>query len=94
MRLDGIIWLRDTVDKLAFKHGVETYEVEEVLSNKPKIRFVEEGERKGEDVYMATGQTDAGRYLLVVFIFKMSKEALVLSARDMNHMERNRHGKK
>lgn len=94
MRLDGIIWLRDTVDKLAFKHGAETYEVEEVLSNKPKIRFVEKGERKGEDVYMATGQTDAGRYLLVVFIFKMSKEALVLSARDMNHTERNRHGKK
>ena len=48
MRLDGIIWLRDTVDKLAFKHGVEIYEVEEVLSNKPKIRFVEKGERKGE----------------------------------------------
>jgi uncharacterized DUF497 family protein len=94
MRLDGIIWLRDIVDKLAFKHGVETYEVEEVLSNKPKIRFVEKGERKGEDVYMATGQTDAGRYLLVGFIFKASKEALILSARDMTGTEKRRYGKK
>jgi energy-converting hydrogenase A subunit M len=41
MRIEGIIWLRDVVDKLASKHGVETYEVEEVFNDKPKIRFVE-----------------------------------------------------
>jgi hypothetical protein len=60
MRLKGTIWLREIVDKLAFKHDVETYEVEEVLRDNPKIRLIEKGERKGEDVYMATGQTDAG----------------------------------
>ena len=73
MRLKGTIWLREIVDKLAFKHGVETHEVEEILSDHPKIRLIEKGERKGEDVYMATGQTDAGRYLLVVFILKATK---------------------
>ncbi len=41
MRIEGIIWLRDVVDKPISKHGVETYEVEEVLNGKPKIRFVE-----------------------------------------------------
>jgi len=94
MRLHGTIWLREIVDKLAFKHGVETNEVEEVLNNKPKVRYVERGERKGEDLYIATGQTDAGRYLFVVFIFKVTKEALILSARDMTAAERKRHDKK
>ena len=43
MRLKGTIWLREVVDKLAFKHGVETNEVEEILNNKPKVRLVERG---------------------------------------------------
>lgn len=50
MRIEGVIWLRDIVDKLAFKHHVETDEVEEVLNGKPKFRFVEKGERKEETV--------------------------------------------
>jgi energy-converting hydrogenase A subunit M len=37
MKIEGIIWLRDVVDKLALKHQVETHEVEEVLSAKPNI---------------------------------------------------------
>jgi hypothetical protein len=67
MRIDGIIWLRHIVDKLAGKHHVEPYEVEQALSNQPKIRFVEKGERPGEDVYMGLGRTDAGRYLAILF---------------------------
>ncbi len=94
MTIEGIIWLRDIVDKLAFKHCVEAREVEEVLENRPKIRFVEKGKRKGEDVYLALGQTDAGRYLAVLFIYKRTKEALILSARDMADNERKQYGKK
>lgn len=94
MRIEGIIWLRDVVDKLASKHGVETYEVEEVLNAKPKIRFVEKGEREGEDIYLALGQTEAGRYLAVLFIYKQTREALILSARDMETKERRQYGKK
>lgn len=94
MRIEGIVWLRDVVDKLISKHQVETYEVEEVLNGKPKIRFVEKGEREGEDVYLALGQTASGRYLAVLFIYKQTKEALILSARDMAAKERRRYGKK
>ena len=94
MRIEGVIWLRDIVDKLAFKHHVQTDEVEEVLNGKPKFRFVEKGERRGEDVYLALGQTDAGRYLSVLFIYKKTKEALILSARDMARKERRRYGRK
>jgi len=63
-------------------------EVEEVLDGKPKFRFVEKGERKNEDVYMALGQTEGGRYLIVLFIYKQSREALILSAREMEKRER------
>ena len=37
MKLRGIIWLREIVDKLAFKHNVETHEVEEALSGQKAI---------------------------------------------------------
>jgi uncharacterized DUF497 family protein len=94
MKIESLIWLRDIVAKLAWKHQVEPEEVEEALSNQPKIRFVEKGERKGEDVYMALGQTEAGRYLAILFIYKKTKEALIVSARDMADKERRQYGKK
>lgn len=94
MRIEGIIWLDQIVDKLASKHSVETFEVEEVFTGKPRFRFVEKGERKYEDVYMALGQTDAGRYLAILFIHKQTKEALILSARDMADKERKMYGRK
>jgi uncharacterized DUF497 family protein len=94
MKIEGVIWLRTVVDKLAVKHHVEPYEVEQALDNTPKIRFLEKGEREGENVYMALGQTDAGRYLAILFIYKMTYEALILSARDMAPKERRQYGKK
>ncbi len=94
MRIRGIIWLRGVVDKLVAKHQVEPHEVEEVLRNHSKFRFVEKGDRKGDNVYLALGQTDAGRYLAVLFIHKSSREALILSARDMAAKERRQYGKK
>ncbi len=94
MNINGIIWLRDIVDKLEFKHNVTTEEVEETLTNKPKFRFVEKGKRSGEDVYMALGRTDSGRSLSILFIYKKTKEAFILSARDMAAKERKQYGKK
>lgn len=94
MRITGIIWLRDIVDKLAVKHNVETHEVEEAFSNQPNMRFVEKGDRENEDVYMALGQTDEGRYLAVLFIYKQTREALIVSARDMAQKERRQYGRK
>jgi uncharacterized protein len=82
MNITGFIWMRHVVDKLAFKHHVTIYEVEEMFSRKPKFLFVEKGKRKKENVYMALGQTHAGRYLTAIFIYKpTTNEALILSAR-------------
>ena len=94
MKITGIIWLREVVDKLIVKHQVDVYEVEELFDNKPKIRFVEKGQRNNEHVYLALGQSHAGRYLSVLFIHKQTKEALILSARDMATKERKQYGRK
>ncbi len=94
MKIDAVIWLRAVVDKLAWKHGVQTAEVEEALASKPLIRLVERGKRQGEDVYMALGQTEAGRRLAVLFIYKPPHEALILSARDMARKERKQYARK
>ena len=94
MKIEQLIWIRDIVYKLESKHNVKIDEVEQALKNKPEIRFVQKGERKGEDVYMALGQTDGGRYLAVLFIYKKTKAALILSARDMAHKERKQYDKK
>jgi len=93
MKIENFIWLQDIIDKLAFKHHVEAIEVEEVFDNRPRIRFVQKGNRKGEDVYMALGRSAAGRYLAVIFIIKKNN-ALILSARDMATKERKQYGRK
>jgi uncharacterized DUF497 family protein len=80
--------LIDIVEKLASKHGVTEEEAEEIFFNRSRFRFIESGYRPGEDVYSAGGQTDAGRYLIVFFIYKSSNTALILSARDMDQKER------
>ena len=88
MRISGIIWLDDIVEKLEEKHHVLQSEVRETLMNRPQFRRVEKGHRPGEHVYSAAGQTDAGRYLPVFFVYKREGQALILSARDMTHAER------
>ncbi|MBC8229358.1 BrnT family toxin [bacterium] len=94
MNITGIIWLRDVVYKLLWKHNITTDEVEEVFANKPRYKFQEKGNIRGEDLYAAYGRTDAGRYLTVFFIYKFSHEALIVTARRMDRKERRRYAKK
>ena len=94
MNITGIIWLRDVVYKLWWKHDITTDEVEEVFANKPLYKFQEKGNIRGEDLYTAYGRTDAGRYLTVFFIYKLNREALIVTARDMDRKERRRHVRK
>ena len=67
MRLYEVIWKEVFVDKLERKHHVMPDEVEQVVFSKPFIRRAEKGRVPGEDVYVAYGQTAAGRYLVVFF---------------------------
>lgn len=94
MKITGLIWLEDIVQKNLQKHAVQKQDVREVFACGPRFRLAEKGHRSGEDVYAALGRTDAGRYLIVFFVHKKDGRALILSARDMTHSERRKYGKK
>jgi uncharacterized DUF497 family protein len=94
LKLSGVIWLEEIVEKIERKHHVTQNEVREILSNSSHFRFVEKGHRRGENVYSALGQTSAGRYLIVFFVRKKTGQVLPISARDMTSGERRRYAKK
>jgi uncharacterized protein len=94
MKIVDYIWKDEFIEKLAHKHQVSQAEVEEVFCNRPRFDFVSKGHVTGENVYWALGQTDAGRYLTIFFIYKHGGKAMPISARDMNAKERRRYGKK
>lgn len=93
MKVTNAIWLPRFVDKIERKHNVSTEEVEQIFGNPVRVQFVEQGDVVGEDLYRAIGQTDAGRYLTVFFIYKGQGAVLVISARDANKRERKNYGK-
>lgn len=95
MRIEEIIWLEEFAEKVFQKHGVMMDEVKDVLCSRPLFRRLERGRVKGEDLYVAYGETPEGRYLFTVFVHKPPYRALVISARDMTDRERRYyHGKK
>lgn len=93
MKIIGFIWLENVVEKIEVKHNVLPEEVEAVFADQPKIKKMNKGHFRGEDVYRALGQTEAGRYLVVFFIHKLTNEALILSARDMDKKEQKNYAK-
>ena len=94
MKLSGIIWLEEIVEKIERKHHVTQDEVREILRGSSHFRFAERGHRREENVYSALGQTGAGRYLIGFFVRKKTRQALPISARDMTASERRRYEKK
>ena len=93
--IERIVCPANIEDKLAAKHRVALKEVRQVLLGRPRIRFAENGNTPGEDVYAAFGQSYGGRYLVVFFVYKATSEtAIVISVRDMTQAERRRYAKK
>jgi len=67
----------------------------QLLINNPRIRFAVKGNVKGNDVYVALGNTFGGRYISIFFIYKPeNKTSIIISARDMSKKERKAYGKK
>jgi len=65
--------------KLA-NHGVSPEEVEQVLFNDYDIPVIMRGK---ENKYLTYGETDSGRFLLVVWVSKYRKTRII-TARDMS----------
>ena len=59
-----------------------------------RFRFIEIGDVEGEDLYAAMGRTAAGRYLIIYFVYKTTREALIISAREMTKREKRAYAKK
>ncbi|MFN8495957.1 MAG: BrnT family toxin [Caldilineaceae bacterium] len=76
-------WDEENIEHIA-DHGVEPYEAEEVIDNAVLVRKVAQGK------YIAFGQTDYGRYLIVVFAPKSNQRLRVITARDMTLTEKKR----
>ncbi|MBI3958033.1 MAG: BrnT family toxin [Chloroflexi bacterium] len=95
MHIERIVCSAHIEDKLAAKHRVTLREVRQVLLGQPRIRFAENGHMPGEDIYAAFGQSYAGRYLAIFFVYKPATEtAIVISGRDMTQSERRRYARK
>jgi hypothetical protein len=92
--LEEIIWKEQFAEKIEWKHRVSVVEVEEVLCSRPYALRAERGRVSGEDLFVAYGQTDAGRYLTIFFIHKGQATALPISARDMTRSERRMYERK
>ena len=95
MQIDRITCPGYIEDKIETKHNITVWEACQTLLAKPRIRFAEKGHTKGQDVYVAFGQTWGGRYLAVFFVYKpKGKTAIIISARDMSKRERKSYGRK
>ncbi len=94
MKIAKILWKNQFIEKLERKHAVSTNEVEEIFDNAPHFDFVAKGHVVGENVYWALGQTDAGRYLTVFFIYKTSGTAIAHLGPRYESQERKRYEKK
>jgi uncharacterized DUF497 family protein len=94
LKINGFIWYEEIIGKLEQKHNVQQYEVWEAFASNPQFRYVEKGHQQEENVYAALGRTNAGRYIIIFFIYKKDKHALIVSARDMTHSERKKYEQK
>jgi uncharacterized DUF497 family protein len=81
MRSVEFEWDDRNLDHIAL-HSVEPDEAEAVLDNNPLVLRTADGK------YLGYGQTDGGRYLLVVFIRKSMAVVRVITARDLTDGER------
>ena len=81
MKISAFDWDEQNIDHIA-RHGVNPEEVEETCYNRPLIL-------KGKQLrYLVYGQTDDGRYLLVVSAYLGKGIFRILTARDMAEAER------
>ena len=82
LRIERFQWDEQNEEHLLKQHGVTPEEAEEVFYTDPYFRRGREGSRY---VY---GQTEAGRYLFVVYLDFEGGTVRIISARDMTPREK------
>ena len=84
----SITWTEESEDHIA-EHEVFPHEVEQIVFSRPRY------ERRGrDDTTECYGQTDSGRYLLVVLCNALDGGAGIVTAREMDDAEKREFRKK
>jgi uncharacterized DUF497 family protein len=83
MKIEKISWDQETIDHIA-NHNVLPEEVEELLFNDENPPLIMRGK---DGRFLAYGETEGGRLLFVVWVFKNRKTRIV-TARDMSKKEK------
>lgn len=86
-QIDGFDWDSGNRDKNWLKHRVASGECEEVFFNLPMLLQADPAHSQSERRSFVLGQTNAGRYLFIVFTIRNDK-IRVISARDLSQKER------
>jgi uncharacterized DUF497 family protein len=81
-------WDEYNEDKLVERHGVMPEEAEECFFNRHVIK------KAGKNIYYLYGQTDAGRYLFLVYELKSKSTVRIYSGRNMTTDERGKFKRK
>jgi uncharacterized DUF497 family protein len=84
---EGFQWDAANAGKIWERHRVAPIECEEIFFNHPLVIGEDERHSAAETRFYALGQTDAARFLFVVFTMR-GKLIRVISARDMSRKER------
>lgn len=82
IKINGFKWNERNEKHIMGRHNVTKSEAEEVFMGDPYFRIGRDGTRY---VY---GQTSAGRYLFIVYLYLENGLAWVITARDMTDGER------
>ena len=90
-QLEGFEWDAGNSAKNWRRHQVAQAEAEQTLLNRPLVVAADIEHSQQEPRFMALGQTDAGRDLMVVFTIR-GKRVRVISARPMSKAERKVYG--
>ncbi len=77
-------WGEQNLEHIA-RHDVDPDEAEATIDNYPLIL------RTADDKYLAYGQTDEDRFLLVVFIRKPGQRVRVITARELTEGEKKQY---
>ena len=86
-KCEGFEWDAANAPKIWERHEVAPGEAERAFFNRPLVAAVDLKHSDAEPCFLALGQTDAGRRLLVVFTYRR-RLIWVISARDMSRRER------
>jgi hypothetical protein len=86
-KCEGFGWDASNATKIWERHEVAPGEAEQVFFNRPLVAAADLKHSGAEPRFLALGQTDAGRRLLVVFTFRR-RQIRVISAREMSRRER------